>query len=91
MIYWNAGAGLRWYPGAIASHEDDLLQMKPYIALVQPADDEALRARCARAATAILYRPSMLVAHAAIARRLLERRRIDRDEVDDIAGRTTGS
>jgi hypothetical protein len=88
MIYWN-GEGLKWYPGAIASHEDDLRQMKPYIALLRPADEAELRTRCATAAMAILYRPMMLTAHAAIARRLSDRRRIDRDEVDEIIGRVT--
>ncbi|BCB21455.1 hypothetical protein [Bosea sp. ANAM02] len=89
MIYWNE-KGLKWYPGAIASHEDDLRQMRPYIALLQPADEAALRERCAAAATAILYRPAMLAAQAAIARRLSEQRRIDRDEVDEIIGRAAG-
>lgn len=86
MIYWNE-EGLKWYPGAIASHEDDLRQMEPYIALLRPQDETALRNRCANAATAILYRPAMLTAHAAIARRLFGQRRIDRDEVDEIIGR----
>lgn len=89
MVFWNA-EGLRWYPGAIASHEDDLRQMKPYLALLRPVDEAALRARCATAATAILYRPTMLAAHATIARRLSDRRRIDRDEVDEIIGRASG-
>lgn len=89
MIYWNE-EGLKWYPGAIASHEDDLRQMEPYIALLHPPDETALRSRCANAATAILYRPAMLMAHAAIARRLFDQRRIDRDEVDDIIGRASG-
>ena len=89
MIYWNE-EGLKWYPGAIASHEDDLRQMQPYIALLPPQDKAALRARCATAATAILYRPAMLAAQAAIARRLFDRRRIDRDEVDEIIGRVAG-
>ena len=88
MIYWNE-EGLKWYPGAIASHEDDLRQMQPYIALLQPSSETALRERCAAAATAILYRPAMLAAQAAIARRLFDRRRIDRDEVEDIIGRAT--
>ncbi len=88
MIYWNE-AGLKWYPGAIASHEDDLRQMTPYIALLRPQDEAVLRARCVTAATAILYRPPMLVAQAAIARRLSERRRIDRDEVEEIIRRAT--
>ena len=89
MIYWNA-EGLKWYPGAIASHEDDLRQMEPYLALLQPPDEAALRTRCLNAATAILYRPAMLAAQAAIARRLSDRRRIDRDEVDDIMARAAG-
>lgn len=89
MIYWNA-EGLKWYPGAIASHEDDLRQMRPYLALLQPEDGAVVRERCATAATAILYRPAMLVAQAAIARRLSERRRIDRDEAEEIIGRATG-
>lgn len=88
MIYWNE-EGLKWYPGAIASHEDDLRQMKPYLALLRPPDEAALQARCANAATAILYRPPMRAVQAAIARRLSERRRIDRDEVDDIVRRAT--
>ena len=89
MIYWN-GEGLAWYPGAIASHEDDLRQMEPYIALLRPPDEAALRARCADAATAILYRPVMLAALAAIAGRLSDRRRIDRAEVDAILERAEG-
>jgi hypothetical protein len=89
MIYWNA-EGLKWYPGAIASHEDDLRQMEPYLALLPPLDEAALRTRCANAATAILYRSAMLAAQAAIARRLANQRRIDRDEVDEIIGRTAG-
>ncbi len=88
MIYWNE-EGLKWYPGAIASHEDDLRQMTPYIALLRPQDEAALRARCVTAATAILYRPPMLAAQAAIARRLSAHRRIDRDEVDEIIRRAT--
>ncbi|WP_148663335.1 hypothetical protein [Bosea vaviloviae] len=84
MIYWNEGDGLKWYPGAIQSHEDDLEQMRPYIAFLRPADELALRARCARAAAAILYQPAMLAAQKAIAERLVERRRIDADEIDDI-------
>ena len=88
MIYWNE-EGLKWYAGAIASHEDDLRQMRPYIALLQPSDEAGLRARCQTAATAILYRPAMLAAQAAIARRLFDQRRIDRDEVDEIIGRAT--
>lgn len=87
MIYWNEGEGLKWYPGAIHSHEDDLEQMRPYIAFLRPVDEVALRARCARAAAAILYQPAMLVAHKAIANRLFEQRRIDRDEADDIIKR----
>ena len=84
MIYWNEGDGLKWYPGAIQSHADDLEQMRPYIAFLRPADEFALRARCARAAAAILYQPPMLAAQKAIAKTLVERRRIDRDEIDDI-------
>lgn len=91
MIFWNAGDAVKWYPGAIESHADDLRQMEPYIALLQPPDPEALRAQCARAATAILYRPAMLAAHAAVARRLADHRRIDRAEVDDIVGRAAGN
>lgn len=89
MIYWNK-EGLKWYPGAIASHEDDLRQMEPFAALLQPIDEIALRERCGTAATAILYRPAMLAAHAAIARQLFAHRRIGRDEVDEIIGRATG-
>jgi hypothetical protein len=89
MIYWNEGEGLRWYPGAISSHEDDLQQMTPYIALLRPPDEAALQARCAAAAAAILYRPSLRAAHAAIARRLRDGRRIDRDEVEEIMARET--
>ncbi len=84
MIYWNEGDGLKWYPGAIQSHEDDLEQMRPYIAFLRPADEVALRARCARAAAAILYQPPMLAAQKAIAKTLFERRRIDADEVEHI-------
>lgn len=91
MIYWDAGEGLKWYPGELHSHADDLDQMQPYIALLQPPDEAVLRARCARAATAILYQPSMRAAHAAIARRLLDHRRIDRDEVDELLGQATGT
>ncbi|MDR6874917.1 hypothetical protein J2Y55_005956 [Bosea sp. BE125] len=58
--------------------------MRPYIAFLRPVDELALRARCARAAAAILYQPPMLAAQKAIAKRLFERRRIDRDEIDDI-------
>lgn len=84
MIYWNEGEGLKWYPGEISSHDDDLEQMRPYIAFLRPEDEAAFRERCARAATAILYDPRMIVAQKAIARVLFERRRIDRDEVDAI-------
>jgi hypothetical protein len=84
MIYWNEGEGLRWYPGAIHSHDDDLEQMRPYIAFLGPADEAALLARCARAAAAILYNPAMLAAQKAIAGVLFERRRIDADEIDAI-------
>lgn len=87
MIYWNEGKGLKWYPGAIHSHEDDLEQMRPYIAFLRPVDEVALRARCARAAAAILYHPPMLAAHKAIAKSLFERWRIDGDEVDGIIKR----
>ena len=64
--------------------------MAPYLALLQVPDEAALRARCSTVATAILYRPAMLAAHGAVARRLFDRRRIDRDEVDGIIGRATG-
>ena len=84
MIYWNEGEGVKWYPRELHSHADDLDQMTPYIALLRPPDEAALRARSARAATAILYQPAMRLAHAAIARRLFENRRIERDEVDEI-------
>ena len=87
MIYWNSAEAVRWYPGAIHSHADDLQQMEPYIALLRPDDPASLRARCAKAATAILYRPAMLVAHTALAAHLAARRRIDRDEVEGIVTR----
>jgi hypothetical protein len=82
MLYWNEPAGLKWYPGAIESHADDLAQMQPFLALLQPEAAEPLRARCERAATAILYRPAMRAAHAAIAARLDAQGRIGRDEVE---------
>ncbi|HEV7256600.1 MAG TPA: hypothetical protein VGN82_02360 [Bosea sp. (in: a-proteobacteria)] len=82
MIYWNAGEGLKWYPGEIQSHHDDLEQMRPYLAFLRPQDQAAFRDRCARAATAILYDPRMLAAQKAIARALFERRRVDADETD---------
>jgi hypothetical protein len=91
MIYWNQGKGLKWYPGAIQSHADDLEQMQPYIAFLRPADEAAFRDRCARAATAILYAPRMIAAQGAIADVLLERRRIDAEEVATIlADRSAG-
>lgn len=90
MIYWNEGEGAKWYPGELHSHADDLEQMTPYVALLRPPDEAGLRARCARAATVILYQPSMRLAHAAIARRLFDDRRIERDEVDAIIARETG-
>jgi hypothetical protein len=82
MLYWNEPAGLKWYPGELRSHGDDLDQMQPFIALLQPPDAGLLRARCARAATAILYQPAMRCAHAAIAARLDAQGRIGRDEVE---------
>ena len=90
MIYWNEGEGQKWYPGELHSHADDLDQMQPYIALLRSPDEAVLRARCTRAATIILYQPSMRLAHAAIARRLFDHRRIERDEVDEIIGGVTG-
>lgn len=80
MIFWNEG-GLRWYPGAIASHEDDLRQIAVFLDWLRPADEPALRARCQAAAMAILYRPAMRRAQAAIAHHLVAQRRIHRDEV----------
>ena len=91
MIYWNEAEGSRWYPGELHSHADDLDQMTPYIALLRPPDEAALRARCTRAATVILYQPAMRLAHAAIARRLFDHRRIERGEVDEIIGRVTAA
>lgn len=82
MIYWNQPEGLKWYPGELRSHGDDLDQMQPFIALLQPPDAGLLRARCARAATAILYQPAMRTAHEAIARRLAAAGRIGADEVE---------
>ena len=90
MIYWNEGEGAKWYPGELHSHADDLDQMTPYITLLRTPDEAVLRARCARAATAILYQPAMRKAHAEIARRLHERRRIERDEVEHMMARATG-
>ncbi len=84
MIYWNEGQGLKWYPGELHSHADDLAQMQPFIALLQPPDAGLLHARCMRAATAILYQPAMRTAHAAIAGRLRDARRIGADEVDAV-------
>jgi len=81
MVYWNQGAGLKWYPGEICSHADDLDQMRPYIAFLRPPDEAGFRERCARAATAILYAPRMLAAQKAVAEVLLARRRIDAEEV----------
>ncbi len=91
MIYWNEGEATKWYPGELHSHADDLEQMAPYIALLRPPDEALLRARCARAATVILYQPSARLAHAAIARRLFDQRRIEPDEVDEILGRGTAA
>lgn len=87
MIYWNGGEGLKWYPGAIESHDDDLRQMLPYIHFLRPTDEAAFRERCARAATAILYDPRMIAAQKAIAEVLFERRRIERDDVDGLIRR----
>ena len=56
--------------------------MQPFIALLQPPDAGLLRALCARAATAILYKPAMRTAHEAIARRLNAASRIGADEVE---------
>ncbi len=36
MVYWNGAEGLKWYPGELRSHGDDLDQMQPFIALLQP-------------------------------------------------------
>lgn len=90
MIYWNEGEGLRWYPGEIKSHDDDLEQMLPYISFLCPKDEAAFREHCARAAIAILYDPRMIVAQKAIANVLFERRRIGPDDVDDIIRREVG-
>ena len=87
MIYWNAGEGLKWYPGGINSHDDDLQQMLPYIRFLRPNDEAAFRERCARAATAILYDSRMIAAQKAIAGVLFERRRIAPEDVDDILRR----
>lgn len=89
MIYWNEGEGVKWYPGELHSHADDLDQMAPFIALLRPQDEAQLRARCARAATVILYQPAMRTAHATVARCLLERRRIAREEVEAIMAQTS--
>lgn len=88
MVYWNQGEGLKWYPGAVQSHADDLEQMRPYLAFLHPPDEAALRDRCARAATAILYAPRMLAAQKKIAGVLCERRRIDAEEVAEIFAAT---
>lgn len=91
MIYWNEGEGLKWYPGAIHSHDDDLEQMLPYIGFLSPADETALRKRASQAAAAILYRPRVIVAQKAIAKMLFEQRRIEREDVETIiAGGTAG-
>lgn len=82
MIYWNGDEGLRWYPGELRSHGSDLDQMQPFIGLLQTPDAGLLRARCARAAAAILYQPAMRAAHEAIARRLDTASRIGADEVE---------
>lgn len=82
MIYWNQPEGLKWFPGTLGSHADDIAQMVPYLALLRPSDETVLKERCARAATAILYQPAMRLAHATIARRLREEGRIGRDEVE---------
>jgi hypothetical protein len=82
MVYWNGAEGLKWYPGELRSHGDDLDQMQPFIALLQPPDAGLLRARCARAATAILYQPAMRIAHEGIARRLAAAGRVSADEVE---------
>lgn len=86
MIYWNEPEGLRWYPRDLRSHDDDVTQMRPYLALLQPTDADLFRARCARAATAILYQPAMRAALAGIADRLRDSRRIGSDEVDAVMG-----
>ncbi|AMJ62467.1 hypothetical protein [Bosea sp. PAMC 26642] len=82
MIYWNGAQGRKWYPGELRSHGDDLDQMQPFIALLQPPDAGLLREHCARAATAILYRPAMRTAQETIARRLDAASRIGADEVE---------
>jgi hypothetical protein len=84
MIFWDRAEGLKWFPGDIHSHADDVAQMQPYLALLAPRDEAAFRAKCARAATAILYRPAMMAAQAHIATALLERWRIEPAEVDAI-------
>lgn len=91
MIFWNEGKALEWYPGGIQSHADDLQQMLPYIGFVAPADEPAFRARCANAATAILYRPSVLAAQKRIAGVLLDRWRIEPGEVDAILTAATSA
>jgi hypothetical protein len=91
MIYWNQGEGLKWYPGEIHSHADDIEQMRPYIGFLRPQDETAFRERCARAATAILYAPRMIAAQKAIAGVLFERRRVGPEEVDDIIKAATSS
>jgi hypothetical protein len=91
MIYWNEGPGLKWYPGELHSHADDLAQMQPFIALLQPPEAGLLRARCTRAATAILYQPAMREAHAAIAGRLRDASRIGADEVEAVMAGVAGA
>lgn len=80
-IYWSQPEALPWYPGELESHEDDLQQMLPYLRFIAPPDEAALRARCVRAATAILHAPAMLSALRRIAAALIADRRIDQDAV----------
>ncbi len=81
MIYWNQPEALRWYPGELESHEDDLQQMLPYLRFIAPPDEAVFRARCVRAATAILHAPAMQSALRRIAAALIADRRIGQDAV----------
>jgi hypothetical protein len=81
MIYWDQPGSRRWYPGELSSHHDDLEQMLAYISFIGAPDEAALRARCLRAATAILHVPKMLAAQRRIAAVLVANRRIESEDV----------
>jgi hypothetical protein len=84
MIYWDQPHRRRWFPGELTSHHDDLAQMQAYIRFIGQPDEAGLRARCLRAATAILHAPAMLAAQRRIAASLIADRRIAGDELGAI-------